>query len=199
MKRLASFSLRRDEAGVTAVEFALLAPVLLATLMGLFDCSYNLYAKSMIEGAVQKAARDSTIEAFANNPDALDARVRDAVHKVVPSAEVSFTRTAYRNYSDIGRGEEYTDSNGDGACNNNEAFVDLNANGLWDPTRARDASNGARDAVLYEISASYDRAFPVAQLLGFENRVTASARTVLRNQPFNTQEEAAATVGNCPT
>lgn len=191
-----SSGLGRDEAGVTVVEFALLAPVLLVTMMGLFDFSYNIYAESMIEGAVQKAARDSTIEQFANNPAALDTKVREAVQKVVPSSNVTFTRSAYRNYSDMGRAEEFTDTNGDGVCNNNETFVDLNSNGFWDSTRARDAANSARDAVLYEVNASYDRAFPLAGLLGFDDTVNVSARTVLRNQPFNMTEETF-TTGNC--
>ncbi|QZH74704.1 MAG: pilus assembly protein [Erythrobacter sp.] len=181
---------------MTVVEFALLAPVLLVTMMGLFDFSYNIYAESMIEGAVQKAARDSTIEQFANNPAALDTKVREAVQKVVPSSNVTFTRSAYRNYSDMGRAEEFTDTNGDGVCNNNETFVDLNSNGFWDSTRARDAANSARDAVLYEVNASYDRAFPLAGLLGFDDTVNVSARTVLRNQPFNMTEETF-TTGNC--
>lgn len=189
-------SLCKDEAGVSAVEFALLAPVLLVTMMGLFDFSYNIYAESMIEGAVQKAARDSTIEQFANNPAALDTKVREAVQQVVPSADVTFTRTGYRNYADIGRGEEFTDANSDGVCSNNEPFVDLNGNGLWDSSRARADSDVARDAVLYEVAATYGRAFPMAELLGFGNSVTVRARTVLRNQPFNYQDLSTAT-GNC--
>ena len=64
----------RDETGATIVEFALISPVLVLTLMGLFDLSYNFYAETMIEGAIQKAARDSTLEAYAGNGTALDTR-----------------------------------------------------------------------------------------------------------------------------
>ncbi len=195
MRRLLA-TLHKDDAGVTIVEFAMLAPVLLVTMMGLFDFSYNIYAKSMIEGAVQKAARDSTIEQFANNPGALDTKVREAIQGVVPSADVTFARTGYRTYADMGRGEEYTDTNDDGLCNNNEVFVDLNGNEQWDNTRARTDSNVARDAVFYEVTANYDRMFPMAELLGFEDTVTITARTVLRNQPYNAQDLTTAT-GNC--
>ncbi len=189
-------SIARDETGATIVEFALIAPVLLMTLMGLFDFSYNIYAESMIEGAVQKAARFSTVESYANNPAALDARVTGAVQNVVPSADIVFERTAYADYSDIGRGEEFTDTNADGACNDNEPFEDLNANGIWDPTRARSDTNGARDTVMYEVNATYDRKFPLAEMLEFEDTVTVSARTILRNQPYSGEADVAV-VGNC--
>ena len=55
---------------------------------------------------------------------------------------------------------------------------------------------GARDAVLYTVTVSYPRAFPVMKLLGFSNTVTARARTVLRNQPYGAQNKTAP-IGNC--
>ena len=193
--RVLGLNLLRDESGATIVEFALIAPVLAVTLMGLFDFSYNFYAESMIEGSIQKAARDSTIERYAQNPAVLDSRVRSAVQKVVPSSTVTMKRTAYSNYRDVGKPEKWTDGNSDGTCNNNEVFVDANGNGTWDRSGGLSASTGARDAVLYEVNATYNRKFPLAPMLGFEPTVTVTARTVLRNQPFN-QQEAPAT-GNC--
>ena len=186
----------RDERGVTVAEFALIAPVMVLTLVGMFDLSYNMYAKTMIEGAVLDAARDSTIESYANNPAALDANVTDMINDIVPDAALTFSRSAYTNYSDVGQAEEFSDTNNDGSCNNNEVFVDVNGNGLWDADRSQDISSGARDAVLYEVSATYDRAFPLARLINLEQEVTVQAKTVLRNQPFNFQEIAAKTE-NC--
>lgn len=186
----------RDTAGVTVAEFALIAPVMCMTLMGLFDLSYNLYADTMIEGAVQEAARSSTIEDFASDTEVLDAAVRQEVQKIVPGATVSFSRKAYVNYVDIGEPEEFTDSNGDGSCNDNEPFDDANGNGHWDADRSKDASNGARDAVLYEVTARYDRAFPLPGLLAWDPQVTVRASTVLRNQPYGLQE-VTARIGNC--
>ncbi|WP_271077778.1 TadE/TadG family type IV pilus assembly protein [Aurantiacibacter sp. MUD61] len=185
-----------DESGATIVEFAMIAPAFVLTIMALFEFSYNYYAETMIEGAVQKAARDSTIEAYANNPAALDTKVRGAVQNIVPSAIVTFTREGYRSYSDMNRPEAWTDTNGDGICADNEPFEDLNGNGVWDQIRTLKNTNGARDAVMYQVDATYDRAFPMPELLGWEQTVTVTARTVLRNQPFNTTEHEVG-VGNC--
>ncbi|RPF70338.1 TadE/TadG family type IV pilus assembly protein [Aurantiacibacter spongiae] len=189
--------LAADETGVTVVEFALIAPVLALTLMGLFDFSYNIYAETMIEGAVQKAARDSTIETYANSPADLDGHVEHAVQQIVPRSDVVFSRSAYTDYADIGRAEEFTDSNDDGICNDGEPFVDANGNNAWDTDRGTSTTGGAKDAVLYEVTATYDRMFPLAGLLGFDNEVSVYARTVLRNQPYD-EQAARRSVGNCP-
>ncbi|WP_162925354.1 TadE/TadG family type IV pilus assembly protein [Aurantiacibacter odishensis] len=191
-------SLARDEQAVTVAEFALIAPALILTIMGLFDLTYNLYADTMIEGAVQNAARDASIEKFANNPAALDTAVREAVKGVVPSATVTFTRSAYTDYSDVGQAEDFTDTNHDGICNNNESFEDVNGNGVWDADRALAATSGARDAVVYDVTAAYDRMFPVPGVVNLDPQVTVTARTILRNQPFNLQQVNEATLGSCP-
>ena len=189
-------SLARDERGATAVEFALIAPALLMVLLGVFDAGYNLYTASVLDGAAQKAARDSSLEGAEAKGLAIDDRVVDAVHNVVPRAKVTFDRRAYRDYSDIHRPEDYTDVDKDGACDNNEPFEDINGNGIWDSDRGTETMGGARDAVLYTITVSYPRAFPLMHLLGLPETVTSQSRTVLRNQPYGTQNQAVS-VGQC--
>lgn len=186
----------RDVRGGAAIEFAIIAPALLTVLLGLMDIGYNLYAATLLEGAMHKAGRDSTIEGAESRGLAIDNRVRDAVGGIVPNAAVAFSRRAYIDYSEVERPEEFTDTNEDGACNDGEPFEDVNGNGTWDEDRGRDTMGGARDAVLYTVTVTYPRAFPVMKLLGFSPTVTARARTVLRNQPYGPQNQATA-VGNC--
>ena len=66
--------LRRNKRGVALVEFALTAPVFLLLLMGIFDYCWQMYAQQVLQGAVSKAGRDSTLEQFATNQKALDDR-----------------------------------------------------------------------------------------------------------------------------
>jgi len=189
--------LSRDTRGATAVEFAAVAPALLMTLLGLMDLSYNIYSTSLLEGAIQKAARDSTIEGAGGRTAEIDARVRDVVDDIVGNATIEFDRRAYADFSDVSRPEDFTDTNGDGLCAGGEPFEDVNDNDTWDQDRGKTGTGGARDAVLYTVTVSYPRAFPVMGLLGFSDTVTAEARTVLRNQPYGEQAKAVAAVGNC--
>lgn len=190
-------ALLRDARGVSAVEFALIAPALMVVLLGVFDTAYNLYTASVLNGAAQKAARDSTIEGAETRGLAIDDKVAAAVHNVVPGAEVTFERRAYRDYSDVHEPENFTDVDGDGTCDDDEPFEDSNGNGMWDTDRGVDGMGGARDAVLYTVTVSYPRAFPLMHLIGLPETVTSRSQTVLRNQPYGSQDQTVS-LGECP-
>ena len=188
--------LRREQSGAALVEFALVAPALLLALIGLFDLSYNVYTSTLLQGSIQKAARDSTIEGAVGSQAAIDQRVTNVVQNIVPSAEVTFQRRAYTDFADASRPEDFTDLNGDGRCNDDEPFEDVNGNGIWDEDRGRSGMGGARDAVIYVVTVEYDRLFPLHKLMPVEERITTVARTVLRNQPYG-QQMREPSVGNC--
>jgi Flp pilus assembly pilin Flp len=177
----------RDRSGVTAVEFALIAPVFLIGLLGVFDLGHNMYTAALLQGAIQKAARDSTIETAESAAPDIDARVSRIVRDIAPHATLTFSRKSYTNFSDVRRPEDFTDVDGDGVCDDGEPFEDANGNGAWDADRGKMGMGGARDAVLYEVAVTYPRAFPIARLTGQKNTMTIEAKTVLRNQPYALQ------------
>lgn len=189
-------SLISDERGTSLVEFALIAPVLLVLLLGMFEMGYNFYLQSQLQGAVQRAARDSTVHSANGNTSAVDARVSAAVRNIVPNATLAFSRRAYASFRDVTRAEDFTDIDGNGACSEGEPFEDANGNGVWDQDRGTHGGGGARDAVLYVVRVSYPRAFGAAKVIGLSNTVTTEATTVLRNQPWDAQA-VVADVGNC--
>lgn len=189
-------SLGTDADGATVVEFALASPVLVLLLMGLFDMGYSVYANTMLQGALQRAARDSTVEGAASTLTTLDDAVKAEVHRVVPDASIAFSRKAYANFTDIGLEEDYTDANENGVCDNGEPYEDANGSGTWDRDRGANGLGGARDAVVYTATMTYSRKFPMASLIGLSETVTNSASTVLRNQPYDAQKSRAK-LGNC--
>jgi Flp pilus assembly protein TadG len=191
--------IKRDKRGATLVEFAIVAPVLLTIIMGIMDVAYNQYARGVLEGEVQRAARKLTMESAADiaKQTAMDTSVKTQFLKVVSPATVTFKRTWYTNYEiATKRKEDFSDTNGNSTCDNGEAFEDANRNSVWDTDASVDGSGGAKDAVLYTVTATYKRVFPMATLVGAEPNVTLVAATVLRNQPFG--DQAAPTTGNCP-
>jgi Flp pilus assembly protein TadG len=193
MNRLSSLGWQ-DE-GATIVEFALVAPVLLMTIMGTMDMGHTMYTDTLLEGGIQKSARDSSIEGA--TAAELDARVAVIVKRISPKATLTFNRKSYTNFSDVRQPEDYTDLNGDSACDNNEPFEDANGNGIWDADRGTAGGGGARDAVLYTVTVTYPRLFPMAAMIGLRDTVSMQAATVLRNQPYAQQAQEAPVVGNC--
>jgi Flp pilus assembly protein TadG len=194
--RNAAATFASDRRGVTAVEFGLIAPMLMVALMGLLDLGYNVYTDAQLQGAIQKAARDSTIEGASTEADTLDARVTAAVRIIAPQATITFSRQAYASFSDVRQPEDFSDTNNNGTCDTGESFEDANGNGTWDADRGESGVGGARDAVLYTVTTNYPRAFPIGKLIGQDPDFTLVARTVLRNQPFDMQTARNA-VGNC--
>lgn len=193
MIRRAQSALRRVlvtcRKGATLVEFGFVAPVLILTVMGIFDVGYKMYTTSILQGAIQKAARDSTLEDGTSKGTAIDNRVKAIFQDVSPSATYEFERQSYTNFSDVGMPEDFTDQNNDGECSTGEPYEDANGNGSWDADQGAAGNGGARDAVLYTVRASYDRLFPMAGLIGLPETETIEASTVLRNQPYGEQED----------
>jgi len=191
--------LYRNDAGATLTEFAIVAPVLMIVVMGVFDVGHTQYSNALLNGVMQKAGRDLTLQNAAATEDAIDTAVRRQIGNVLPStADIRLTKLSHFEFEDIGEEEEYTDTNDDGICNNDEPFVDYNSNGVWDANRGFEGIGGARDAVLYTAVVRYDRLFPMAGLIGLSEQVEIRASTVLRNQPFDEQTIIEAAEGNCP-
>jgi Flp pilus assembly pilin Flp len=179
--------LRRNEKGITSVEFALVVTPFMMMVIGSFDLGYQLYARSLLQGAIEKAARDSALESGNASLAAIDSKVSNIVGKVVTlggNNSIVYVRRSYINLSDIGDMEDFTDSDNDGKCDLSEPFEDVNANNTWDE-RGTSGLGGARAAVLYTATLHYRRIFPAVGLLGLSDYVDMTATSVLRNQPFN--------------
>lgn len=180
-----------NDRGATLVEFAFVAPILVLMLMFLFDTGYYFYARSILTGEVQAAARASALEtATDTNRALLDSSVETAVKRLVGGGRLSFDRLSFKSYGRAqSRAEAFVDANGDGICNNNESFDDANRNGFRDADSGVAGQGGAKDVTIYSVTLQYDRIFPMAYLLGWSQQVDMTARTILRNQPFDKQAE----------
>lgn len=193
--------LRDNRRGAALIEFALVAPVLLVVIMGLLDMTYQLYAKAMLLGAVQKAGRDSTLESgvSASANAAIDAVVKNAFRKVngtVTDSSFVFTRRSFSDFTNAGKLEASTGPGGQ--CATGFTYADVNNSNSWDDG-AIAGQGGANDAVLYTAQVSYTSLFPVNALFGASNTKTIRATTVLRNQPYNNQStRVSGPTRNCP-
>jgi hypothetical protein len=172
---------------VTTVEFAIVAPVFLLLIVGIMEIGYAIYAKSVLNGAVHAAGRSSGLESGQLSQAAIDRRVRERVHAVVPSAALAFNRASYQNFADVGRPEDFDDLNRNREHDPEECFDDENGNEQWDDDVGRTGQGSANDVVVYTVEAEYPGFLPIASAFGLPARWTLTASTTLRNQPFATQ------------
>lgn len=175
-----------DARGATIVEFALVIPVALLMIMGLGELAYESYVQSVLTGAMQKAGRDSTIQGASLLTATIDAAVMAQVNAAAPRATGTSSRKSYATFGYIDP-EPFTDSNGDGIRESGECFTDINGNGVWDADPGVSGQGGASDAVVYAMTIAYPRLFPLARWLGWGATATATATTILKNQPYASQ------------
>lgn len=177
----------QDRRGVSATEFGLIAPTFIMLLLGVFDMGYNVYASAILDGAVQKAGRDSALETGTSSVNNLDAKVKENLGPLGNGANFTYERRNYRDFAKVGLPEDFEDKNGNGIRDAGECFTDENANGSWDADLGKDGVGGARDVVLYTVRMHYDRKFPLYNFIGMGGKATIASATVLRNQPYGDQ------------
>ncbi|MEJ7934002.1 TadE/TadG family type IV pilus assembly protein [Sphingobium sp. AN558] len=195
-------ALATDERGATLIEFGLISTLLVTTLLGFMDLGHSLYMQSVLQGAVQKSARDATLESgkAEAQQSALDDTVRDKVRHLAANSTVDISRRYFRDFTKAAQAtaEPYQDINANGRCDAAEPFQDNNRNTVWDADGGDNGQGGAKDDVVYTVRITYPRLFPIAKLVGLPANVTVEARTVLENQPFGEQgSNGAPIVGNC--
>lgn len=192
-----------SQSGISVVEFGLIAPVFMTMLMGVLDLGHTLYMQSVLQGAVQKAARDASLETGGTSASqtAMNAAITSQVKRLAQNATVTITRTSFRDYTKAANRtkEPFTDATSgpyaNGICDHGEPYEDSNNSGSWDIDNGRTGQGGAKDSTILSTQIVYPRLFPFMKSIGLPANVTVTAATVLVNQPFG--DQAAVTVRNC--
>jgi Flp pilus assembly protein TadG len=176
-------ALRRSERGATVVEFALVLPVMCVLLLGTLDLGYRSYVTSIVQGSLHEAARMATVGGVPTS--AIEAHVRDRLRDFSGGATISTTTRSYADFNGVRTPETVTqDTAPMGQYNQGDCFQDVNGNGSYDLDRGRGGLGGAEDVVYFEVTMSYPRIVPLDRLLGWDENVTITQNTLLRNQPY---------------
>jgi Flp pilus assembly protein TadG len=190
MTMTAAFKLRSDDRGIAAVEFAIIAPVLILFICGFMEYAHVAAARTTLEAATMRAARAVAATKCPNQrPAVMQAVIQNAMANTrrVQGTEINIVTKAYSSqFSDIGEPEPFNDANRNGRRDPNEVYTDVNGNGQWDADMGTSGSiGGAGDVVSYTASVQ------VVPLFGFINRRFANSRayrieasTVIRNEPI---------------
>lgn len=198
--------LATDARGTTIIEFALVSPVMCLLIVGGLDIGHTLYVEAVLQGAVQKASRDATLESGLDSviQAKLDKYVRDQLESLTSDdATITVNRRYFSSFTDASKNEfePFTDTNNNGTCDGpqgatpGEPYEDTNNNQRWDREGGNAGQGGAQDAVAYTVTLSYPRFFPLYGFLGGSKTTTLNATTILRNQPY--ADQAVAKVRNC--
>lgn len=200
--------LAREEQGATIVEFALLSIPLIAILLGGIDLGYQQYTRSLMQGALNDAARIAAVEDpdIAYSGDTVEEQVENLVREVAGSiardADIEVSLKSYFEFSDVGNPETLmTDHNGNGQYDEDDGdcWEDFNDNGEFDIDAGTDGLGGADDVVFYTAEISMPRLVPLHNFVNVPENIEMTLETAIRNQPYAAQATPAVLCGTPAT
>lgn len=183
--------LGRDSAGVTIIEFALVAPVMLVLLGGLLELGYVAFARSTLESAILDASRTARVAECPGEAAALIEQEVVSRMAVVVSHDgqppVLQVRSYGNEFGNVGNPEPFNDLDASGSFDPGEPYTDINGNGSWDDDMGKSGSYGSYGEVV-EFTATFNVAsllpFIAARINDNEGFYPIAAETVVRNEPF---------------
>lgn len=184
--------LLRHERGAAVTEFALILPVFAVLLLGTFDLGYQVYLRSLVNGTVQKAARQAAVGSVSTAN--IDTYIKNQLKGILPASQrnsttvVTITKKSYANFSNVNKAEKITSDTAPlGTYNSTDCYADANSNGVYDASGGKSGLGGADDIVYYEVVVSMPRLFPLHKFINVTATQTTTAIAMIRNQPYAAQ------------
>lgn len=177
--------IRAEDGGATAVEFALILPVLLLFVVGSIESAITLFLGASIEAAVVEASRYGVTgsEAGVSRAERVLEIVGERTYGLIDMDDVRMETLVYASFADIGQPEPFTDANGNAVHDEAEAYLDVNGNGGWDPDMGAAGLGGPSDVVVYRLTYAWGIVTPfMREILGESVRHVSSI--AVRNEPF---------------
>lgn len=182
----ASSRLLHNSSGLTTIEFAIVAPILILLIMGIIEFSMIMYTSATMESATAATARTGKTgyiaQGLTRQQTIINAITARTVGLLDPN-KITVTTTIYPTFDSVSQPEPYTDSNGNGTYNTGEPYTDINGNGQWDADMGDAGLGNGGDIVVYNISYPWDVVTPIiSAFTGTPFPITV--RTVVKNEPF---------------
>lgn len=178
----------RGRRGVTAVEFALIAPVAFTLVCIFIDLSMVMFITNVMEGGLRESSRYAItgyIEAGKTREQKIAEIINDHSYGFIKPEDITIIYKVYPSFGDVGKPEPFVDQNGNGKYDSGEPFTDVNSNGQWDADMGKAGVGGPGDIVAYIVSYKWTLWTPLAASLWPNNgTVTLTATVAVRNEPY---------------
>jgi len=187
----------KNTRGSTAIEFALIAPIVILLIVGTMEFALIMYASAVLEGATFSAARlaktgytNTATSGTCASPTQtrsqfITCMVQSKTSGLLNPANLTTSSKSYSGFSEIGQPEPYTDVHGLGHYVAGDPYTDINGNGQWDADMGIAGLGGPGDIVVYTVSYPWPIFTPLFnQFFGGKSTVTLSSSAVVKNEPY---------------
>ena len=183
---------RQDESGSAAVEFALVGPMFVITVLGIMEVGMILSTEALMEGAVRDAARFGvTGQDEAERLEIIENIISERTIGLVDMDTAQIDVLTYGSFDVIGAPEPFVDSAPyNGVYDPGETYSDINSNGQWDPDQGLASAGQSGEVVLYRVTynAPSMTGFLDHLIGGEDNAVQLVASIAVRNEPYDLED-----------
>lgn len=179
--------LHKDRRGTTALEFAILFPVLLLFVLGALEMGMMLMTDAALQMGMRAASRygiitENTNGAAISRTATITNIIQSYLAPWVPSGTtITITEKVYTSYANIGQPEPFTDLHGTGVYQLDDPYTDVNGNKHWDADQGLSSDGGSGDIVVYEASFSRPGFTGILKLIGITT-LNYDRRMVVQNE-----------------
>lgn len=180
--------LGRDRDGVTAIEFAVLAPTFMLILMGVIEFAMIMMMYNIMEGATAISSRlgstGYTADGLTRQQTIINV-ITDRAGSLVDPTKLTVTSKFYKQFDQIGDPEPFIDSNHNGGRDAGETYTDVNGNGQWDSDMGASGYGSAGDIVVYSVTYPWPIVTPIiSELISTDGNFNITTHAVVKNEPY---------------
>ncbi|MCJ8521180.1 hypothetical protein ABID21_004299 [Pseudorhizobium tarimense] len=188
LRRLDIVSFQRSEDGATAVEFAMVAPVLLFMTFAIVESGIAFAADIILKNATYDAARTGRT-GFVSEDSTQDATVKQKILSqagmIMDVDKLVITSLSYKSFDDLKKPEPFVDKNKNGLRDDGENYTDVNGNGKYDLDQGTTGYGGTAQVVLYTATYPWTFHTPILkEVIGNNGTIALTATAVVQNEPY---------------
>jgi hypothetical protein len=176
------------QGGVTAIEFAIVTPILFLLLMAMIEFSLIFFTYAALEGATGVGARlgkTGFMPQGVNRETYIRNEIQRLTNGWLDDNLVTITILSYNNFGNIGQPEPCISPNRPPCPGMPEVnFVDINGNGQWDEDQGQTNAGGPGAIVVYRVSYPWQIFTPIFRQAFGQGQIILTAVTTVRNERF---------------
>lgn len=180
--------IRFSEDGVSAIEFALIAPVLMLLIFGIIEYSLIMVVYNVMESSTAISSRLGKTGYAESGMTRAETIIHDITRRagtVIDPNELTVTSKFYKQYDQINDPEPFVDANLNGNYDGGETYTDINGNSQWDADMGASGYGSAGDVVVYQVSYPWNVTTPIMrELIGTNGIYTVTTHAVVKNEPY---------------
>ncbi|MCV9963610.1 pilus assembly protein [Pararhizobium sp. BT-229] len=188
MRSLKFKNFRSADDGATAVEFALVSPVLFFLTFGIVETGIVYAADILLKNATYDAARTGRtgfVSEGATQDDTVKRKILSQAGVLMDPDKIVFTSKSYEGFDNLRKPEPFTDKNGNGRRDDGENYTDVNGNGKYDTDQGAAGYGGTKQVVLYTVTYPWTFRTPLLrEVIGNNGTVELTATAVVQNEPY---------------